>query len=88
MQTTISRVIEFFETHEWIQGSFSRDGGYCLLGAIRRVERDDAYDGRLKDEWLAQELGFDNSSQLIQWNDDEGRTKEDVIALLASRLEA
>lgn len=79
--------------HEWIQGDWCRvlgtgpDGevfGYCLLGSVQKVTTE--YPGgymRVRDalsEYLGSLYGW--WSSVADWNDREGRTKDEVLVLL------
>lgn len=76
---------ELIRKDGWAQGWFYRPGrGHCVFGAIQAVTngnpdqrspRSDALVGRLEDV-IGCGLGIE------EWNDEPGRTVEDVINLL------
>lgn len=71
------------EEKGWVQGRWTTDKGYCLEGALQHVGAAvplGIYDSLMLR--LEQELGDD----LIAWNDEEGRTKEQVLAALRGTL--
>jgi hypothetical protein len=69
------QIADYIEEHDWCQGAYRSSGGQvCILGAARELFSDhDQTQGMLK---LFEHLGNMN---VDEWNDEEGRTKEQVI---------
>lgn len=91
-----NKTIDILNESGWIQGYYVRDGCYCLTGAMRRACRAlDHWDSdmifnpnyisarqKMMDKVTAK---FDTEAvqyNPITWNDESGRKKEEVIALL------
>jgi len=77
-------VKEFLNTEGWIQGQFHNEFGYCLAGAMDEVSRRNNVSE--KTVWSAvlaiqDKIGL---KSLANWNDYQGRTKEEVLDMLAS----
>lgn len=76
----------YLEEHGWIQNTLGHPGGpRCLLGAIFAVNHDHS----ITRSGLNRALGFSASHRtashrtpFVAWNDEPGRTIEDVYALL------
>src|SRR5689334_13188578 len=95
---TLEDVAKFLETHNWGQGLYYNkdDDSYCLFGAMFAVT---GWDYALKSTGRGPE-NYDVETyhalvkalyekphapnSLMIWNDEPGRTKEEVIALLRS----
>lgn len=67
--------------HGWIQGRPSGPDGFCVLGAIGLISGADALEPptELVSRALRDVIG---RGSLIEWNDDPGRTKSEVIQAL------
>lgn len=72
------------ETRGWHQGSYeSKDGCLCIFGAVHQA----ANHGDYEEAWhLLWERTVTDSP--IDWNDQPGRTKDEVLALLRETAEA
>jgi hypothetical protein len=85
---TLKKGKEAIEKYGWIQGNMGRPNlGYCAMGAIndQRVSHVD-YKSAIHALWVELPPGNYDESELsphpiAQWNDAEGRTKEEVLAL-------
>jgi hypothetical protein len=70
--------------HGWIQGNFERDGKYCLLGALQKTGRFEA--------WIPAcyilKKNTKPTQELTSWNDKPGRTFDEVIQLLDDSIES
>jgi hypothetical protein len=67
----------------WTQGQYCGErGGYCVMGwAFFSAEGEALFQG------FARALGFENDGQATQWNDEKGRTKEEVLARLDAAIQ-
>ena len=81
----------------WIQGEYKNNGCYCLVGALRHVWNDrhtfGGETGYMHDLYAVAKLTdrFDADGAtcaIISFNDTEGRTHDEVLALLDKALEA
>jgi len=77
--------LEFLKTHEWGQGDYrSLDGNgrmcYCLIGALAEGNMSSSLEiGTSSElEFIRSFLG----RPVHKWNDEPGRTKQDVLDLL------
>lgn len=66
----------------WVQGHyFGEHGGCCLMAVpFERAEGERLFQG------FARALGFQNDAQATLWNDEKGRTKEEVLARLDAAI--
>lgn len=74
-----ARAADLLETKGWHQGDGEGGRSYCLVQVLHTVANcfdlyDQAYDH------LNRVLG--RTGSLIPWNDEKGRTKEEVVGLL------
>lgn len=89
---------DLISEHGWVQMKLgSRGGGFCIAGALvhatelqclrQKQEGDRFVRNRLGDSFkhIARVLDGDN---IIDWNDAEGRTQEEVLELLELAIEA
>jgi len=84
----LQRIREKFASGEWrwIQGLLEDGSGYCLAGALGMAGHGLAGGNagartafeRLAHQRLRQACG----TNIVQWNDDPGRTLDDVLAVL------
>lgn len=78
--TMLLRAAEILEEYGWIQGCLgSREEGFCMLGAIKEadtqlVSANPLWSRALRDVGVPCEAG--------KWNDEDGRTKEEVVGRL------
>lgn len=76
---------KFLLSKEWHQGSYSNSSktSFCLLGALDQVAEStlekDAADTVIR-KLVVSEMG--PNAGIVSWNDKEGRTKQEVLALL------
>lgn len=96
--TKKGKLTEFFETRGWCQGHYAlnADGeqtkaisgeavAWCLLGGIDAVRATPKERG-----WLKVAIHNEISKSIyggrnvIEWNDKKGRTKDEIMALLAN----
>jgi len=91
----LDRAAELIETKGWTQNAFARACGhpvnfydraaecFCVTGAIGAVSMSEPclveYQSRML---LARSIGINSSLDIIAWNDNQSRTKDDVIAAL------
>lgn len=76
----LDKSIQRLTERGWCQGSFEdKDGRCCALGVMGRVDdfQSTAFTEAVR--YVAMEIGDDMS--IIGWNDNPGRTKEEVISL-------
>lgn len=81
----LAAVARLIESHGWCQGRYSdEDGRLCVLGAFRRLpggQQVGALSAALEAVYLEVE-GETEDGQVGTWNDQPGRTKEEVIAMV------
>lgn len=70
---------EMIKSCGWTQGEFCSKSGVCLIGAINRSYDRDMHNRTVLLNELEKIIG---DNLLICWNDDEGRTAEEVICVL------
>lgn len=71
------------ESDGWVQKHyFGERGGCCLMGVAFEQA-----DGEALFQEFARALGFDNDAQATLWNDEKGRTKEEVLARLDAAIQ-
>lgn len=68
---------EYIKTHGWIQGAMKRGGAVCLTGALRECDLKPG-------DWLIARAVYRAQEHAEGWNDDLGRTKQEVIDYLRS----
>lgn len=75
-------VLDMIEKQGWIQNAYEENNHVCLMGAARRVDN-------LKSlAWSREVLAFLQREKSFggvaveRWNDEEGRTFEEVIGML------
>lgn len=82
--------IAYLREHDWIQGrNFNRHGGCCAWGAVLMATEDigRVIDDASRSADVARAFYRANESmELAQYNDADGRTKEEVIAKLTETL--
>lgn len=88
----LEATIAYLREHDWIQGrNFDRFGGCCAWGAVLMATDDIgkviAEHGRSANVGRAF-YRANESMELSQYNDADGRTKEQVIAKLTQTLAA
>lgn len=66
---------EYIKTHGWTQGAMKRDGAVCLTGALRECDLKPG-------DWLIARAVYRAQEHAEGWNDDLGRTKQEVIDYL------
>lgn len=90
---------KFLDDYGWIQGDYGHeDIGFCAIGAIwtavwkffprgtgEQRERGGRLAGRAAKQ-LKDSIAWPFSSTLASWNDEPGRTKEEVLALFDSAI--
>lgn len=95
----LSNAKTLLQTHGWTQSRFARRADdsecewrdpdavcFCLLGAVNRAAQDlgaEPYHRMLAKEVLERFVPFG----IVGWNDTTGRTKEEVLAVLAQAEE-
>lgn len=86
----LNKAKHLIENVGWHQGCFSTvdsNGnvcGYCVMGALRqaRDENDDLFmEYSAAYHYIMDRLGVNTRVEIYQYNDDQGRTKEEVLAL-------
>lgn len=83
------RAADIIESHGWCQNSYTSAGGkLCLLGAVkvaRGLTPEDAEDTEALVERACERVYVSLGLRRVHiWNDEPGRTKEEVIAKLRS----
>ncbi len=80
----LDRAADYIEQHGWCQGEFSKNGAVCVSGAISRVLGVEFYraDNRVYDAKNAFARHLKSDDPPCVWNDEDGRTQEEVIATL------
>lgn len=91
----LERAALILEEWNWCQGQLRDGDSFCMLGAIAFASGMNPYD--VPDSWDMQEpptvyeeaVGVLSSvcPHKARWNDQEGRTKEEVIAMLREAAE-
>lgn len=85
----LRKAAEYLETHGWMQGDYGVPGGpSCLLGAMRKTTRATTPDYDIAYWAIRKSVG---GRLPVEWNDQPGRTAEEVIAKLrevADQLDA
>jgi hypothetical protein len=98
METERERTASWFEEHGWGQGGVNH--GTCLVNGIREANSSltsflarEALWGVLEKELVSLNIPFAESYNqsepgglLVEWNDAEGRTQEQVLKLLRGTL--
>ena len=75
-----NRAADCIEEHGWCQGTImDAEGRLCMVGALMKAGVDARGSGEVLWAWESK-LNFDPP----EWNDEEGRTKEEVIEFLRS----
>lgn len=66
----------------WTQGHYFGERGGCCLMAVpfERAEGEALFQG------FARALGFKDDGEATVWNDEKGRTKEEVLARLDAAI--
>jgi hypothetical protein len=80
----------------WTQGFMHCDGKHCALGAVEVVVDPDTNDDEGWDDEQNRRFAdaakllrrVTGESQIVDWNDDPGRTAEEVIAALEAAADA
>lgn len=77
----------------WYQGYFSRIDnsgqicGYCIMGALRQArDEEDLWEYSAAYHYIMDKLGVKSRVEIFQYNDDPGRTKEEVLALFDANI--
>lgn len=73
----------------WVQHAYSSAWGFCLAGALRYVAQDDADCAQALEALVSENKflkGLQPLNEIIFWNDDPRRTKEQVIDLIDRAL--
>jgi hypothetical protein len=67
----------------WTQGSYyGEHGGRCLMSVpFEQAEGDALFQA------FARAMGFKNDTEATMWNDEKGRTKEEVLARLDAAIQ-
>lgn len=80
---TFKRAAELLEKKGWIQFRAHDEHGYCLVGALDEADRRD-WDWSPNAHWGKMILFVRDflREPPTQWNDAQGRTKEEVLHLL------
>lgn len=82
---------EFKDGRRWTQKYLQTGSRYCLLGMAYNIRYGegrwsmaDTDDSSIREfrETFAKSLGFKDSTELVRWNDQAGRTWEQVETLL------
>lgn len=75
-----AKAAQYIRDHGWFQGNYyGPDGCVCVLGAIRAATGQDDSCALVK---LAAIRAGVSRYDLDTWNDEKGRTKEEVLNLL------
>lgn len=86
--TTTHRILtdaaDLLERCGWTQGAYVSNGGYCLMGAFHEANSG-AISEQYEEAWAFLEEAVGNP---IHWNDEDGRTKEEVLNLLRTTATA
>jgi hypothetical protein len=84
----LNRAKNLIENVGWYQGYFSRldtSGqvcGYCIMGALRQARNEELFgEYSAAYHYIMDKLGVETRVEIFQYNDDPGRTKEEVLAL-------
>lgn len=86
----IDRAIERLKTRGWIQGNYISDSGYCIYGALlnnpsptliqsvyQTIEESLQEDNQINE--IGRAAGFESGVAFGRWNDNAGRTKDQVL---------
>ena len=74
-------VAKYIREHGWCQGEYhATDGRVCLVGALDSCFSNDYTNG----EYRAVQRKLGVAGPLSEWNDQEGRTVEEVLTILES----
>lgn len=89
------RPSELLRKRGWTQGAFAKGkygyprlwtdpfaNSYCVVGAIKHVYHKDAARTEAVISALRKHIGLTGTQSLVEWNDAEGRTVEQVITAL------
>lgn len=90
----LNKAADYLETHEWLQHKMWDDkGGACLLGAMETIYSDYGVSSYTDPAWDEFKLAYRQLYQVIGtdmvacWNDQPGRTKEQVVKALREASE-
>ena len=84
-QQTLLDAADLIEKKGWIQGANWRPGrGFCVFGAIDRVAKND---GPAFNDAVKRVYSLIEGHGIAKWNDEPGRTKEEVLAMLRRAAE-
>lgn len=83
------RAAKLLRSRDWTQGVYYDEQGFCIVGALQRIIRNDELERaairRVLDQIPATELetyGRSPEGRLFSWNDDPRRTKTHVLNAL------
>lgn len=84
----LSDARDLIKEHGWVQNKFgSRSEGFCLVGALVKTNYRHKYRPGLEAE-AASFLAEISGVGVLTWNDEPGRSKEQVLELLETAMEA
>lgn len=82
---------DWLEKHEWVQQVWHATKGACWVGSFYRVRGSTPYETTRHEKDPAvldlidrvfRSMGFSGVEEAVGWNDQPGRTKAEVIAML------
>lgn len=85
----LNKAKTLIENVGWYQGYFNRVDtsgrvcGYCIMGALRQARDEDdlLWEYSAAYHYIMDKLGVKSRVEIFQYNDDPGRTKNEVLAL-------
>ncbi len=80
------RTADYLETHRWCKNHLYYKGAVCMLGALIKVDTgcknpDHATQSSLVNQAIIR-IAIKMGLRIVGWNDDPGRKKSEVIAVL------
>jgi hypothetical protein len=83
----MQKTIQAIDVRGWNQGSFvGPDGEVCLMGGFSRGAGYSLINESMLDRF-AHELGFQDTDDAIDWNDEPERKKKEVIARIQKAID-
>lgn len=77
---------DLIEEEGWIQGEEHNSGGYCAIGALKRISGSEWPHITKAHIVAVGALSSRVASPIVDWNDAPGRTKEEVVNTLREAL--
>ncbi|SRR5258706_7562148 len=82
----LSKTADYLETHRWCKNHLYYKGAVCMLGALIKVDTgcknpDHAIQSLLVNQAIIR-IAIKMDLRIVGWNDDHGRKKSEVIAVL------